>query len=122
MDADACAPLALAQGCGRADCPSSPDEVELFCGNDPKTTTRGSTECGGTYVMRNYGLGYTIYYFDEHDELVGIVQATDSGDGCEEGNGPITTTYGETCRATGDAVDLCEGNGGDGGAGGIGAR
>ena len=118
---DGCAPLPLAEACEDG-CPASPDEVQLFCTSDFRTTTRGLTECGGTYVHLNYGLGYTTYYFDENDALIGILRASDAGDGCEESNGPITTTYGETCRATGDAVDLCEGSAGAGGAGGVGAR
>lgn len=113
---DGCAPLPLEEGC-TAGCPASPDDVQPFCTGDFRTTTRGSTECGGSYVMRNYGLGYSTYYFDENDELMGIVSATDAGDGCVEGNGPIKTTFGETCRATGEAVDLCEGSGGDGSGG-----
>lgn len=113
---EACAPLPLEDGCA-AGCPSSPDDVELFCPGGFKTTTRRSTECGGAYVMRNYGLGYTGYYFDEKGELVGIVAATDAGEGCTDGNGPITTTFGKTCRATGEPVDLCEGSAGSGGDG-----
>lgn len=72
--------------------------------------------------MRNYGLGYSSYYFDENGELVGIVSATDVGESCAEGNGPITTTFGETCRATGEPVDLCEGSAGSGGDGAGGNR
>jgi hypothetical protein len=70
-------------------------------------------------VNLDYGLGYTRYYFDENDALVGILSATDAGEGCMEDNGPITTTFGETCRPTGNAIDLCEdGAGGAGGAAG----
>ena len=116
---EACAPRPLEEGC-TAGCPSSPDDVQLFCTSDFRTTTRGGTECGGTYVKLDYGLGYTTYYFDANDELVGRVSATDKGSGCMAGNGPITTTFGETCRAIGEAVDLCEDDGG-GGAGGDGA-
>ena len=117
---DGCAPLPLEEGC-TAGCPSSPDDVQLFCTGDFRTTTRGITECGGSYVKVNYGLGYSTYYFDQNDVLVGKVSATDAGGGCTEGNGPITTTFGETCRATGEAVDLCAGSAGGGGAGGNGA-
>jgi hypothetical protein len=104
---DGCAPLPLEKGCTDG-CPSSPDDVQLFCPGDFRGTTRGSTECGGSYVMLNYGTGYSRYYFNENDELVGIESATDAGDGCIEGNGPITSTFGETCRVTGEPVDLCE--------------
>ena len=73
--------------------------------------------------MRDYGLGYTRYYFDKNDKLVGMVEATDVGDGCMKDGGPITTTYGETCRGTGDSVDLCgASDDGGGGAGGVAAR
>jgi len=107
---DGCAPLPLEKGCTDG-CPSTPDDVQLFCPGDFRGTTRGSTECG-SYVMLNYGLGYSRYYFNQNDELVGIESATDAGDGCIEGNGPITTTFGETCRVTGEAVDLCGGSAG----------
>lgn len=105
-----CAIEDLAQHCASSSCPESPDDVVPFCANDDfRGTTRSATECGGTLVSINYGLGYTDFYFDQDGALVGIVSLSDVGRECSDGHSTLVTQFGETCAAVGEPEDVCEG-------------
>lgn len=100
----------LAQYCAKSSCPSSPQDVVPFCPNDDiRGTTRSATECDGTVVSVNFGLGRDDYYFDERGVLVGLKISSDVGHQCPDGTSAIVTEYGETCAAVGEPEDVCEG-------------
>lgn len=88
-----------------AQCPTAPDDVPLVCNSTYQETTSAATECGGTVVHVNYGLGGAFWYFDDSGKLVGVRSVSDTGPRCGDSVG--VTTYGEICSAIGQEEDRC---------------
>lgn len=101
-----CEVLDLATQCAQSGCPESPEDVVLFCTND-FGTTRSATDCGGTVVSKDFGLGKTNYYFDDMGALMGLSISSDQTRECADGRLTLITQYGEICASLGEAEDLC---------------
>lgn len=100
---DSCDVQPLSEACPETvQCPTEPDDVGLFC-NGTTQTTRSATDCGGTMVDVNNGLGGDAWYFDADGKLVGLRSTSDIIGDCDD---PVTT-YGEVCDTVGEAEDLC---------------
>jgi hypothetical protein len=102
-----CEALELATQCAQSSCPESPEEVVPFCTDDFRGTTRSATDCGGTVVTKDFGLGKTNYYFDDMGALMGLSISSDKGRECADGRVTLVTQYGEICASLGEAEDLC---------------
>lgn len=102
-DTENCKVHPLSDACPEpAQCPTGPDDVKLTC-NTHSQTTRAATECGGTMVHVDYGLGGSAWYFDANGKLVGLGSTSDIVTDCDE----ILTIYGEVCDTVGETEDLC---------------
>jgi len=102
-----CEALDLATHCAESTCPESPEDVVPFCTNDFRGTTRSATDCGGTVVSKDFGLGKTNYYFDDMGALMGLSISSDEVRECSDGRETLITQYGEICASLSDAEDLC---------------
>lgn len=102
-----CDALDLAAQCAMSSCPESPEDVVPFCTNDFGGTTRSATDCGGTVVSKDFGLGKTNYYFDDMGALMGVSISSDDIRECPDGRETLITQYGEICASLNDAEDLC---------------
>lgn len=67
-------------------------------------TSSSETTCGSAITVV-FGLSSQQYFFDREDRLIGVVETSDSGPLCGEGDrGP---QYGKLCELQGSPVDLC---------------
>lgn len=97
----------IEERCELIDCPTSPEEVTPACTS--ASTRRFSTECGGTAIIIQQGLGQQGYFFDREGKLIGLSTMTDKVMTCDDGHTSFSTIVGEICRAVGSPEDVCEG-------------
>lgn len=96
----------LAEYCADRSCPESPDDVQPVCSARARTT-RSDTDCDGTVVSIQRGLGWTSYYFDATGALMGIHTTSDKGTECADGHTTLVRQQGEICAFVGTSEDLC---------------